>query len=112
MKVYVLFHADIEDDRYLRGVYARREDAEADVSVNEAWGKPESPYRRRHGDWCCSVDEEEVLEPAELPQHGPFATERIDPNATGLVRMDLGPMIERLVAAQFPAWENLVRERK
>ena len=71
MKVYVLFHADIEDDRYVRGVYARREDAEADVA------KDEMP-RRSHHDACCSVDEMEVLtQPVGLeplpPMYGPPA---------------------------------------
>lgn len=111
MRVYVLFHADIEDDRYVRGVYARREDAEADVGVHEFWG-PEGQYRRRHNDYCCEVEELEVLESAGLPQHGPFRDELRDPSATGLLRVDLAPMIEQMATAQFPAWEKMMREGK
>lgn len=111
MKVYVLFHADLEDDRYLRGVYLRREDAEADVGADEFWG-PEWQYRRRHHAYCCEVDELEVLEAATARLHGPFRDELRDPSATGLIRMDLAPMIEQMATARFPAWEKLMREGK
>jgi hypothetical protein len=59
VKVYVLFHADIEDDRYVRGVYAKREDAEQDVGapdISEYWilesHVGDRPiYGRRDGRW-------------------------------------------------------------
>lgn len=106
MKVYVLWHgADMDDSGYVRGVYATREAAEADVTADE-WFYPDSgAWRSRHRDWCCSVDEEELRTEAMPRQFGPFADERIDPNATGLIRPDMDQAIFDQFARTFPAWQ-------
>lgn len=70
MTVYVLFHADLEDDRYVRGVFATRTLAESQVSVDEVSGR-DRPIFRSHGDYCCGVDELEVAETAPDVYHGP-----------------------------------------
>lgn len=59
--VYVLFHSDIEDDKYVRGVYERREVAEADVPKSERRYSDMPDYQRDHSDACCGVDEMEIL---------------------------------------------------
>lgn len=95
MRVFILFHADIEDDRYVRGVYSTRTAAEGDIAADEwssAGGGRE--YRRRHHEFCCSVDEVEVLDASEPRRYGPFVDELRDPNAVGLFRSDI---VERLL---------------
>lgn len=71
MKVYVLFHADIEDDRYVRGVYA----TEALATEALIWDEYHEYSGRgswsRHNEHCCGVDEMELLDHLELPFHGP-----------------------------------------
>lgn len=68
MKVYVLFHHDIEEGT-LRGIYFRREDAERDRPVEVFTYKPGHRDRQdegeqcttwSHGEWCCAVEEWEV----------------------------------------------------
>ena len=69
MRVFVLYHADIEDDRYVRGIYQRREDAKADLTVEPVeWAavtvRDKGPYctTRLHSDACCYVEKWDVLE--------------------------------------------------
>ena len=110
MKAYVLFHADIEDDRYVRGVYANEGAAQGDVTADE-WhdnyvlaeyamnlnatdpvitprGEKtiNRPYRRQHDEYCCSVEEYEVRGLSTPRHHGPFIDELRNPNARGLFR--------------------------
>lgn len=60
MKVYLLWHSDIEDDRYVRGVFSNQEAALAELPV-----EPVSQGRNReHHDVCCSVEEWEVRDEA------------------------------------------------
>ena len=80
MSVFVLFHADIEDDRNVRAVYATRELAEAaltrpDVEIVEHNDNCKActgrhVYWRTHSDACCSVDEWPILDalPADEPE--------------------------------------------
>jgi hypothetical protein len=76
MTVYVLFHADIEDDRYVRGVYANKELAEEAL----VWDEYRDGYRRGHHVSCCYVDEMELLDHVELPFHGPEHREMRPPS--------------------------------
>lgn len=100
MKVFVLFHADIEDDRYVRGVYATEEAAEADV---EGW-HIEWELPRRHYSSCCSVLIFEVrTEPH--PLYGPFRSELIDPNAQSLFGYDLSARLMESFSAPSPLLE-------
>ena len=68
VRVYVLEHRGIEDDIRIRGIYARREDAEADVPNTELYDfgyKTPQPRHWGHADYCCSVSEYEVKEAAD-----------------------------------------------
>lgn len=91
MTVYVLFHADLEDDRYVRGVYERREDAEADLTG----GSEEHGYIRDHDDACCSVDEMPLLTaPVGTwgPEYGPF------PPLSPFMQAFMEDMVARMLA--------------
>lgn len=103
MKVYVLFHADIEDDRYVRGVYARHEDAEADVVKVEDRG-----YEKQHDKWCCGVDEVEVLEqPVGLdPLYGP----PVPPEGGYIIADTLAGALQEMALRSFPAFDRLAHE--
>lgn len=108
MKVYILWHgADMDDSGYVRGVYATREAAEADVTADE-WFYPDSgAWRSRHYDWCCSVDEEEVRRGPTPRKFGPFHDERIDPNAQRLVPQWVEDEMVRTLTRPTPLWDRL-----
>jgi len=76
MKVYVLFHADIEDDRYVRGVYATEALAEEALVWDEYTEYDGRGSWRYHSTYCCGVDETELLDHVVLPFHGPEQVER------------------------------------
>lgn len=114
MKVWLVFHADIEDDRYVRGVFATKELAEAVVTLDETY-----PVRtglddyfdtrivvRHHGDYCCGVDEVEVrTAPPETFVLNP------QPPYTGpsLIPVDLMGAIEEMLYRPFPAFDRFTR---
>ena len=83
MNVYVLLHAGLEDDIYVRGVYAERATAEADVATHE----DRDGYDVKHGRWCCGVDEWPVLtEPVGLgPIYGPREPRTMSPLMRAIV---------------------------
>jgi hypothetical protein len=71
VNVYVLFHADLEDDRDVRGVYATREAAEAALTVHEVYESGGRPGFHQHHEWCCSVHEWPLLDAPEPVYLGP-----------------------------------------
>ena len=65
MKVYVVFHADIEGDKSVRGVFASRESAEAlclERVDRTTYGPKTLKYHLidRAGSACCEVQEWDV----------------------------------------------------
>ncbi len=98
MRVYVLFHSDIEDDKYVRGVFASREIAEQNASMDEQRGPD---YVRSHRIDCCYVDEWDVATETLPVQHGPdkMYARAVDP-------------LDRLISDRMIAliMENLSRE--
>ena len=81
MTVYYVWHSDIEDDRYVRGIFASRELAEQAITLDETG----NGYRRKHAEWCCAVVEEELA--TELPrvEYGPDRRDMVDPSGGALV---------------------------
>lgn len=100
MNVYLLIHDDrMYDmgDTYVRGVYARREDAEASIISRTASGAV-SRAHDAHSASCCSVDEQEVTAGATVdvksdpPPPSP-SDERLIPDrlVTSMLRASLRP---------------------
>ena len=72
MKVYVLIHS-YDEGSEVRGIYTTHELATEAMTVSE-YGRSESinhEYWIEHNEYCCGVDEVEVLDHLELPYHGP-----------------------------------------
>jgi len=68
MKVYVVFHCDIEDDKSVRGVFLSRESAEAltHERLDFTTYGPDTPKRHFEAtddreSLCCSVQEWEAI---------------------------------------------------
>jgi len=81
VKVYVLLHSEEEGGSTVRGVYTTQELADEALTVSEyahsEGGSFEHGWWWKHSEYCCGVDEVEVLDHIELPYHGP---ENIDLN--------------------------------
>jgi len=71
MKVFVVFHADLEDDRYVRFVCDSMTLAEELLTLDEVYRSGDRTVRRTHGPYCCGVDEEELLDHHPEIEHGP-----------------------------------------
>lgn len=71
MKVFIVFHAGIEDDRDVRYVCETEALAEQLVSVDEVTWYGDRQSRRPHGRYCCGVDEVDVLTSFPEIEHGP-----------------------------------------
>jgi hypothetical protein len=71
LEVWLLEHRDIEDDKYVRGIF--RSEAAASAAMTQHEVSPDSwrPTFHRHGDWCCIVSREIVLDEPEQVYHGP-----------------------------------------
>jgi hypothetical protein len=75
--VFLLYHSLYEGDLHVRGIYARREDAEADIESGEERALGDI---YDHSDNCCWVNEEAVLDgPIGVPgkAHGPWLPVRV-----------------------------------
>lgn len=68
MNVWVVYHADIEDDKYIRGIYATPRLAEEALALPEVRSFPGGRWSeartvaRRHDDSCCGVEDWTVFE--------------------------------------------------
>jgi hypothetical protein len=66
--VWVVFHSDIEDDRYIRGIYATPRLAAEALARPEHLSFPASRWReawtrdRPHSEFCCAVEDWTVVE--------------------------------------------------
>lgn len=69
--VYAVEHSGIEDDRYVRGVYATRELAETASTMDEVTWYGDRVSRQSHDWYCCGAVEYPVAESLPELWHGP-----------------------------------------
>lgn len=108
MTVWVLYHGDIEDDRYIRGIFT------TEALANEAlrWDEDRGgSLRRSHHAYCCDVSAFEVQ--AQLPDivHGPEAVYAADPGKPLFGPAVVAALEWTLVQRSFPLFDQMIRRK-
>lgn len=103
MTVYVVFHSDIEDDKYVRGVFATRELADQVTTMDEQCGD----LVRQHKGFpngeslCCFVEAYEVATEAPYVQYGPPKPWDLNMTSNGLL---IPKHVEKTLMDLFEMW--------